>query len=292
MRVLLTGASGLLGGYVLRELKARGLEVVGWPGPRTRLGSVQYSLAGDLGEPGWLSAAFHEVKPDLLIHAGALASVEACRRDPEKARLVNAVGTGLLADLAVGTRTRMVHVSTDLVFDGEKGNYRETDVPSPLSVYGGTKRDGEVMVLICPRHVVARLSLLFGPTLTNRIAFFDQQLAALRAGSRLTLFEDEWRTPLSLTVAARALVTIALSDFRGMIHIGGPERMSRLEMGKRLAAYLGVDASNIVAVNRSSAPAAEPRPRDTSLDSSLWRSLFPQEPWPNFEEALREIKVN
>jgi dTDP-4-dehydrorhamnose reductase len=313
MRVLLTGASGLLGGYVMRELKSRGLEVVGWPGPQIRLGSTLYCTAGDLGDPQWVSAAFREVKPELLIHAGALASVEACRRDPEKARLVNTVATGQLVDLAGAARARMLQVSTDLVFDGEAGNYRECDTPSPLSVYGHTKRDAEVIVLMHPRHVVLRLSLLFGPTLTNRVAFFDQQLAALRAGSPLTFFDDEWRTPLSLATAARTLVTIALSDFRGLIHVGGPERMSRLEMGKRLAAYLGVDSSSIKGVprnaptnpggggifswvffgrrtvSRSSVPAAEPRPRDTSLDSSLWRSLFPNEPWPGFEDALREL---
>src|SRR5262245_47746428 len=289
MRVLVTGASGLLGGYLLREANARGLDVVGWPGPLSRLGSQLYSRAGDLGEPRWVAAAFGEVKPDLLIHARALASIEPCRRDPDKARRVNTVGTGLLADIAAKARIRMVHISTDLVFDGENAPYRESDVPSPLSVYGRTKRDAEVAVLVRPRHVVARLSLLFGPTLTSRVGFFDQQLAALRAGSRLSLFEDEWRTPLSLAAAGRALVSLALSDFTGMIHIGGPERMSRLEMGKRLAAYLNLDGAGFIPARRDSVACAEPRPRDTSLDSSLWHSLFPQGAWPMFEDAICEM---
>jgi dTDP-4-dehydrorhamnose reductase len=289
MRVLLTGASGLLGGYLLRELKARRLAVVGWPGPMSRLGSTLYSKAGDLGEPGWVSAAFDEVKPELLIHAGALASVEACRRDPEKARLINTLGTSLLAELAAGAGTRMVHVSTDLVFDGQRGNYRETDQTGPLSVYARTKLDAEHAVLGHSGHVVARLSLLFGPSLTGRIGFFDQQLAALRNESPLTLFEDEWRTPLSLAVAARALVTLGLSDFMGIIHVGGPERMSRFEMGTRLAAHLGIHSFKILPVSRASVPAVEQRPRDTSLDSSLWRGQFPEIHWPGFEAALRKL---
>ena len=93
MRVLLTGASGLLGGYVMHELKSRGLEAVGWPGPQSRLGSTLYSTAGDLGDPEWVSAAFRAAGPKLLIHAGALSSVDACYRDPDKARQVNTLGT-------------------------------------------------------------------------------------------------------------------------------------------------------------------------------------------------------
>jgi dTDP-4-dehydrorhamnose reductase len=287
MRVLLTGASGLLGGYLLRELKSRGLEVVGWPGPRDYM---LYGI-GDLAEPGWIADAFREVKTDLLIHAAALSRIDACFHEPEKARRVNALASGQLAYLAANVGTRMLHVSTDLVFDGQKGNYRESDKLLPLSVYGSTKRDAELMVLKHPEHVVARVSLLFGPSLTGRVAFFDQQLAALRSRSPLTLFEDEWRTPLSLAVAARALVSLALSRCRGVIHIGGPERMSRLEMGQRLAAHLGLDASAIKAFRRDSVPAVEPRPRDTSLDSSRWRSQFPDVAWPGYEDALPEMGV-
>ncbi|HMF12355.1 MAG TPA: SDR family oxidoreductase [Gemmataceae bacterium] len=287
MRVLVTGATGLLGGYLLREAKARGLDTVAW-GQAT--GYLDYHSC-DLAEPRMVSAAFRAAEPDLVIHAGALASVEACRRDPVRARRVNTDGTALLAEKATMAGARMVHVSTDLVFDGEKGNYRETDVTGPLSLYGRTKVDADHVLQAHPQHAVARSSLLFGPTLTRRSGFFDTQLAALRAGKPLTLFEDEWRTPLSLAMAAQALLTIALSKFAGLIHVGGPERMSRLEMGQRLAAHLGADPHCIVAVSRASVQAAEPRPRDSSLDSSLWRSLFPQAPWPEFEAALREMGV-
>jgi dTDP-4-dehydrorhamnose reductase len=80
-----------------------------------------------------------------------------------------------------------------------------------------------------------------------------------------------------------------VSDFTGLIHLGGPERLSRLEMGQRLAAALGLDPSVIVPAARASFPAAEPRPRDVSLDSSRWRSLFPAQPWPDWDEALGEM---
>jgi dTDP-4-dehydrorhamnose reductase len=99
------------------------------------------------------------------------------------------------------------------------------------------------------------------------------------------LFHDEWRTPLGLRTAARALLAVAGSDVAGLLHVGGPERMSRLEMGQRLAAHLGVPATGIEAVSRRTA-AGEPRPQDTSLDSTRWRDSLPTIPWPTFEREL------
>jgi len=208
-----------------------------------------------------------------------------------RAQYVNAQATAILAELAEQAGARFLLVSTDLVFDGEKGWYREEDTPSPLSVYGRTKAAAETPVLSIPRSVVVRMSLLFGPSLIGRPYFFDDQVAALREGRPLPLFSDEWRTPLSLATAARALLAIGRSDVRGLLHLGGPERMSRLEMGQRLAVYLGVDASTMVAALRSSMPAGEPRPRDTSLDCSRWRELFSAQPCPNWEQALTEMAI-
>ena len=136
---------------------------------------------------------------------------------------------------------------------------------------------------------MVRVSLLFGPSVVGRPFFFDEQVAALREGRPCTLFEDEWRTPLGLRTAAQALLGIARSDFTGLLHLGGPERMSRVEMGERLAAFLGSDPSGIVRVSRGSVPAPEPRPGDTSLDSSQWRQRFPGQGWPTWEEALRDM---
>jgi dTDP-4-dehydrorhamnose reductase len=287
-RVLVTGASGLLGSYLLHELPHRGWSVTAWSGTRT--GSFQGVpwQPVDLGDPDQVAAAFRAVRPEAVIHAGAMASVADCLRNPERAAEVNTCGSARLAELAAEAGARMLLVSTDLVFDGERGAYREADVPQPLSVYGRTKAAAEMAVLAHPGSVVIRVSLLYGPSLTERPSFFDQLVTGLRTGRPPRLFADEWRTPLSLATAARALAGILDSDFVGLLHLGGPDRLSRLEMGQRLAAYLAVDPMTIPAAQRNSMPAAEPRPRDTSLDSSEWRRLFPGEPWPTWEEALRE----
>jgi dTDP-4-dehydrorhamnose reductase len=290
MRVVLTGAGGQLGAYLLRELSESGLGVTAWSRSRTASGAIPLRPV-DLTASDSVAAAFRAARPDVVIHCAALSTVAGCHWDPALAEAVNVGGTRLLADLADAARVRLVSVSTDLVFDGQRGNYREDDAPAPLSVYGRTKALAEAPVRALTQGLVVRVSLLFGPTLIDQPTFFDEQLAALRERRPCTLFRDEWRTPLGLLTAARALVALAGSDCTGVLHLGGPERLSRLDMGLRLATYLGADASAIVPARRDEVPAPEPRPRDVSLDSSRWRALFPSLRWPHWEEAVREMEV-
>jgi dTDP-4-dehydrorhamnose reductase len=234
-----------------------------------------------------VAEAFQAARPSAVIHAAALARIADCVREPERARSVNALATARLAELCAAAGARLVFVSTDLVFDGEGAPYRESDEPAPLSAYGRAKAEGERAVLAHAGHCVARLSLLYGPSLAGRPSFFDKQVSALRAGRPVKLFTDEWRTPLDLPTAARALLELAGNEVSGVLHLGGPERLSRHELGLLLAEALGADAALITPARRQDVPAAEPRPRDTSLDSSRWRGLFPALPWPGCREALR-----
>jgi dTDP-4-dehydrorhamnose reductase len=276
MRVLVTGAGGVLGGYLVRRLRQTGADVVAWSGRREV----------DLTDAGAVEAAFAHARPDVVLHAAALSRVADCHRDPERAHLVNTAATAQLARLCQEAGRRMVFVSTDLVFDGTRAPYREDDAPAPLSVYGRSKAEAEPAVLACPEHVVARVSLLYGPALSAGPSFFDTLLDSLRYGRPVTLFEDEWRTPLALTTAADALVELASSGASGLFHVGGPERMSRLGMGRRLANLLRLDGGLIRAAKQTDVPAAEPRPRDVSLDSSRWRGANASVAWPGYEEAL------
>jgi dTDP-4-dehydrorhamnose reductase len=290
-RLLLTGASGQLGAYLLRRLARLPLDVIAWTGSRTGQLFEFPLLPIDLADQSAVRTAFHAATPDLVLHTAALARLADCHRDPQRAHQVNTAATATLADLCASAGARLVFVSTDLVFDGEGAPYRATDPPTPLSVYARTKAAAEAAVLAHPRHAVARVSLLFGPALNGRPSFFDEQVSALRAGRPITLFADEWRTPLDLDTAATALIELSLSNVNGVLHVGGPERLSRAEMGRQLAEALGVDSGVVVAVRREDVPAPEPRPRDTSLDSERWRALFPQLPWPRFAAALGQLLV-
>lgn len=274
-RVMVTGASGLLGGHVRAVLGERGIEHVVTSGV-------------DLSDEDAAAAIWRAAPPDTVLHCAATSAMSDCARDPARARRVNVGATENLARLAAGAGARLVCVSTDLVFDGERAPYREGDPRSPISTYGRTKADAERAALEVPRAAVARLALLFGPSLTARIGFFDAQLAALRAGRAVSLFVDEWRTPLSLRAAAEALVAIAASELEGIVHVAGPERMSRAEMGLRLARWLGVSEALVTETSQASVPSApgERRPRDVSLDAARLSARFGAVAARSYEEEL------
>jgi dTDP-4-dehydrorhamnose reductase len=285
-RVLVTGATGLLGGHLVPALAAGGWEVFPFGGP-TREGGRGI----DLGDRVAVEAMLARVVPAVVIHTAALAAAADCVADPARARRVNVEAT---ANLAGGLRAiggRLVHLSTDLVFDGERAPYLEDAPPAPVSIYGATKAEAETRALLAGDAVVVRTSLLFGRTRTERRGFFDAQMEAIEAGRPIMLFEDEWRTPLSLAAAAEALVAIADSDVQGTIHLGGPERMTRWEMGDRLARHLGRSSATIARGVRAAVTGGEPRPRDVSLDSTAFRDRFPKLATASFEEECVRMGI-
>jgi dTDP-4-dehydrorhamnose reductase len=290
--ILVTGASGQLGAYIVRELERQGTPLVAWGGP-----NATGEIAGapvqtvDLGKPEEAACLFHAARPEAVIHAAAIARIDLCHSDPRQAERVNVTGTRTLVELCRQSRTRLVYVSTDLVFDGQRGGYQEVDPPSPLSVYGRTKAAGETPVLEYEAGAVVRVSLMFGPPVNGRPNFFQTQIRSLENRSPMTLFVDEWRTPLSFYAAARGLVAVAESDYCGLLHLGGPQRMSRYEMGQRLAAALGRDASVFRQARQADVPGPEPRPRDVSLDSSRFRRRFADVDWPGWNEALAAMGI-
>lgn len=289
MTLLLTGAAGQLGPYLIRRFLRDGHQVVPW----TQQWSQQIEgLAPrqiELASADAVAAAFADAAPQVVIHAAAMSNIAGCLADPAAARRINVAATAQLADLAAARGARMIYLSTDLVFDGEKGDYRETDAANPLSVYGTTKHDAEAPVLASPGGVVVRLPLVIGPTLTGRAKFFEQCAAALREQRPMNLFDDEWRTPISPRAVAEGLAMLVneASDFAGTLHLTGPRRLSRYEIGVRLARAMGISDRCLVPASRLSITSPEPRPRDTSLNGDRWRAMFPAFQPAEFESDLR-----
>ena len=290
-RLLLTGASGQLGSYLLRELAVRQPDcpVTAWGHSGTGE-SFGFPLRGvDLCDADATALAFDDAHPDVIVHTAALSNAEKCVRDPDLARRTNVEATSRLAELATRASARLVYVSTDCVFDGQRGWYCEQDIPVPTTVYGRTKFEAEQVVLAVPAGVVVRVSLLFGPTLMNRSTFFDAQVQALKERRPCRLFEDEWRTPLDYLTAARGLLAIARSDFEGTIHLAGLDRLSRYEMGQRVAAFLGCGDDVLLPPTRDQSTTIEPRPKDISLDCPQWHTHFVNQPRPAWKEAIRQV---
>jgi dTDP-4-dehydrorhamnose reductase len=289
MRILVTGAAGGLGAYVVEALAAEGANLVAWARAAGETGAGVALERVDLEVAGWESR-LDAIAPEVILHLAALSASEAVRIDPERGRRINVEATRRLAEWCGRRDRRLVFTSTDLVFDGSKPWNREDDPAEPVLAYGRTKRAAEQFVAATPRGLVARVSLLYGPSRNGRDAYFDRIVAALGRGEPQSLFADEHRTPLDLATAARFLVELARSDVSGIVHVGGRERMSRFDLIRRAAAALGLDTSFVRANRRSDVALAEPRPADVSLDTARLAALLPGIERPTVEEALRPLR--
>ena len=221
--VWLTGAGGLIGNCLLQTAPRF---VPGWrvvPLMRSRL---------DLTDFAAVKQEFVAENPDLVIHCAAMSKSPDCQREPARAHLVNVEVTARLTGLAA--EFPFIFFSTDLVFDGRKGDYSEDDPVNPLSVYAETKVRAERGVLKNPRHTVIRTSLNAGVSPAGNRAFNEQMRVALEAGEMLKLFTDEFRSPIPVSTTARAVWELARLDQGGLYHLAGAERMSRWELGQLL----------------------------------------------------------
>jgi dTDP-4-dehydrorhamnose reductase len=190
--------------------------------------------------------------------------------------------TRVLADLSA--EARLVFFSTDLVFDGAKGGYVETDTTNPLSVYGESKAAAEQGVRCHPQHLTIRTSLNGGRSLTGLRSFDEQFRQAWAAGREVTLYADEFRSPIDASVTARAVWELALANVPGTYHIAGSERLSRFEIGEAVAARWPELKPKIQAGSLRN-HTGSPRPPDTSLNCAKAQALL-SFPLPGFRDWL------
>lgn len=291
-RWLVTGASGQLGSHVIRRL--------GTETSRPSILALAHRhdihqdgvdvLHADLAEVDTLGTIVTRFRPTHVIHLGAMTAVGDCYSRPADADRVNTQATATLAELATESAARFVFSSTDMVFAGDAAPYRESDTPQPLSHYGRTKVAAEQRLAAIDRTLVVRVPLMIGTPHNARQTTFVRQIASLRSGAPLHLFTDEHRTPVCLADAARALVGLARSEMRGVIHVAGPEQLSRYEIISRCASLLGIREPNLVPASRHDFATPEPRPADLSLDGGLLRTTLPYlAPGPIRAEILKEV---
>jgi dTDP-4-dehydrorhamnose reductase len=270
LKILLTGAGGFVGGHLWRKLRDR--HQVTTVGRRPLPGSSRH-VQGDLEEDRVLDLLSRTV-PDVVVHLTALTDADRCEEQPERARAVNAEIPARLASVVPKSCRRFVQVSTDLVFDGERAPYGEADAALPISVYGRTKLEGEreVVSVLGERACIARLALTYGPRprAVSRPSFIERMVASASRGEVVSLFEDEFRTPIYVEDAAHALAFLVEGPTPPpVVHLGGPDRCSRLEMGAMALTSFGLSCDRARACSRSEIRSRAPRPRDVSLVSSV-----------------------
>ena len=291
-RLLVIGASGLLGSKLMAEAKVR-YSVVGTCNPECDGKSDWRMESLDIGSKDEVERLFEKTKPEVVILTAAMTNVDACETNPQMANRVNAAGPGLVARECKRLDSRLIHVSTDYVFDGMKTRkYTEEDLPRPISVYGSSKLAGEKNVLsTLPEAVVARTAVLYGwNPIENKDNFVMWTLKKMRAGEKVTLFKDQWISPTLADDLAKALVQLAQGDVRGVYHVAGPDCLDRPSCGKLIGKVFGLDERLVMPVPSSSVSLPAKRPKYSCLDVSKVEKLLNRK-MVSFEDGLRTMKA-
>jgi dTDP-4-dehydrorhamnose reductase len=239
-RILITGASGLLG--LNLGLTASGQHAVTGV-DRCKLTGVPFNLVcADLLQSGMINHILDTIRPDWLIHCAALANLEACDADPILARQLNADLPGDLGMACARYGVKMVHISTDSVFDGMKEEtYTEDDPTNPVGVYPVTKLQGEQNLLAMnPDAIIARVNF-FGWSLSGKRSISEFFFNNLSAGKQCNGFTDVWFCTMFVGDLAKILLGMLDKDLSGLYHATGSEAMTKYEFGIRLARRFGFD---------------------------------------------------
>lgn len=277
-KLMVTGYGGFVAGSVvwqaLRDDRwdVHALSLTEAPQEQERFHCRQF----DLCDAAALKAVFAEVAPAAVIHTAALADIDFCENHPQEARRVNVGVTEQLAHLCRLSRSKLILCSTDSVFDGQRGNYREEDRPQALNCYAATKIEAEQIVSsLGDRGAITRLALVMGlPVLGAGNSFVARMRDSLQQGQRVKFPANEIRTPVDVITVGRALLEIAAGDFSGTVHLAGSTRINRYDMACFLAERLGFSPDLVEATDSNALAGRAKRPNDASLDNAKARRVL------------------
>ena len=271
MRILITGSNGLLGQKLISALRndpeveltatSRGTDrTADTLGPRYR--SV------DISRQEEVDAVFDAVCPEVVIHSAAMTNVDACELDPVACKLQNITATEYLVKAAKRHGSHFIFLSTDFIFDGENGPYREEDEARPLSIYGQSKLDGEALVKNAglKKWAVARTIILYG--IAEGLSRSNVVLwakGALEKGSAINVVDDQWRMPTLAEDLAVGCIRIAKQGAEGIYHLSGPDGMSILELVERTGKFFGLGTSSVNPIKSDSLGQPAKRPPVTGF---------------------------
>jgi dTDP-4-dehydrorhamnose reductase len=276
MKILITGAGGMVGAALAAHCRAAGDEVLAHD-----RASLDITRAADVGE------AFARGRPEAVVNCAAWTDVDGCERDPERARLVNAEAVEILAAASRAAGASFVTISTDYVFRGDKGGfYTQRDDPDPQSAYGRAKLEGERRAQTATaRCTVVRTGWIFGPGGRN---FLARVVELARAGAQLKAISDSFGTPTYAPHLARRLRELAALDLPGTYHVVNAGDGASFENFAREALKIaGCDDYPLESVSMDSLARPAPRPRNSRLRCLLSPALG-LAPLPDWRDALRE----
>ncbi|NOZ60276.1 MAG: SDR family oxidoreductase [Calditrichaeota bacterium] len=273
-RILITGGSGFVGGHLI-HLAKRKFEVHAtfFNHPVTMPGVNFHRI--DMAQSASAEKLFAAVNPDVIIHTAAISNPDFCEKNKYLARTINFAFSAQLFDFARKNQRRFIFTSSDLVFDGTRKNYTENSLTNPLNFYARTKVDAENYILkYSANAVIARLALVYGLGITRKNTFFETTIKKMQSGEQVVLFDDQFRASIWVNDLAVTLLELAANDFRGIIHLGGGECLSRWEFGNLMCEIFGFEKTLIIRKSMEEVRTTAPRPKKICLDNTLARQVL------------------
>jgi dTDP-4-dehydrorhamnose reductase len=273
IRPLVTGSDGLLGHVLAERLEQSYPDTVS----ATR-------AFFDVTDYWGLTAELERLEPTVVVNTAAFSDVDGCELDPDKALRVNRAGPHNLARACRALGAKLVHISTDYVFDGKKiSPYREEDMPSPVQVYGASKRDGELAVLAeTPDALIVRTSFLFGP---GRPTYVDRVVERARVGEKIRAVLDWVNSPTYTVDLAEIVARLIESDAKGIVHASNSGSCSKFEFARAACRLAAIDDPPIEPIRLADLPLPARRPERTPFDLTHLGVLLGEAP-RSWEDAL------
>ena len=286
MKILVTGATGFLGRSLMRQRHTA--ELVGCSRSPCELFGPSY-VQVDLTDGEALSNAFASLDPDWVVHTAALTDVDRCETDPSENRRLNLEMVAKVVEVCASQGIRLVHVSTDYVFDGGNGPYGEVDPPNPLSCYGRTKLDSEQLVLNSTvPAIVLRTLWLYGYIPHTRPNLVTWPLTALQEGKELKIVDDQRGNPTFVDDLALAILELCSQDYRGLIHMGGGTILTRYEMVLQLARRFGLSNDLVQPISTEELDQKASRPLQSGLKTERLTAALGRAP-VGFEDGITRM---
>ena len=292
MKILYTGSNGLLGQKISRATPtfpqheflatSRGANRI------QNMGTAAYASM-DITNSEDVLRVVEEFQPDVIIHGAAMTHVDECELYPEQATLVNVGGTRNMAEAAQQVDAHLVHISTDFIFDGKDGPYKEEAEPNPVSHYGWTKLEAEKIIEQLSSYSILRTVLVIGMaedlSRSNIVAW---AMGALEKGKAINVVDDQFRTPTLAEDLAQGTLLAADQKAHGVFNIAGPDYMSIYELVGQVAQYFSLSMDSVTRVDSTTLNQPAKRPPATGFDIGKARKELGYRPH-TFTEALEII---
>ena len=275
LKFLVTGSAGLVGQQVVKDLSKSNQVFSCYNESKPEYGD---SVKMDLKNYEMVSSVLTEIKPDVVIHLGAMTGVDICEKEKTSASEINTKATEIIAKECSKLNSFLVYVSTDYVFDGNFGMYKEDDVANPLGFYGKSKLEGEKAVQnFSTNWCIARTSTPFGLHPTKK-SFPMWVIENLQKQKQIDVLIDQFTSPTYIPNLSRMLIEISERRITGIIHTAGASKISRYQMASMVSDKLNLDGTLLKQISMNKMKWVAQRPKDSSLDVSRASSILNEKP--------------